>query len=59
MTPIVEYMGLFAEFRKQAGVTFRYVLGLLKSVTELEALIENEKAESGRARSPSAAPVVQ
>src|SRR5262245_14803101 len=40
------YIGIFAPDRKQAGVTFRYVLGLLKSVPELAALIENEKAES-------------
>jgi hypothetical protein len=40
------YAGIFAPDRKQARVTFRYVVGLLKSVPELAALIERETTES-------------
>lgn len=40
------YIGVFAPDRKQAGVTFRYVVGLLKSVPALAALIVNESRES-------------
>jgi hypothetical protein len=40
------FIGVFAPDRKQAGVTFRYVVGLLKSVPELAALIVNESKES-------------
>lgn len=36
------YIGVFAPDRKHAGVTFRYVLGLLRSVPALAALIVNE-----------------
>ncbi len=40
------FVGVFAPDRKQSRVTFRYVVGLLHSVPELAALIENETAES-------------
>jgi hypothetical protein len=40
------YIGIFAPDRKQAGVTFRYVVGLLRSVPALAALIESETKES-------------
>jgi hypothetical protein len=40
------YVGVFAPDRKQAGVTFRYVSGLLRSVPELAALIVSESKES-------------
>jgi hypothetical protein len=40
------YIGVFAPDRKQAGVTFRYVIGLLKGVPALEALIVNESRDS-------------
>jgi hypothetical protein len=40
------YIGIFAPDRKQAGVTFRYVIGLLRSVPELAALIGNETKDS-------------
>lgn len=40
------YVGIFAPDRKQAGVTLRYVAGLLKSVPSLSALIEAETRES-------------
>ena len=40
------YIGVFASDRKQAGVTFRYVVGLLRSVPSLEALIVSESRES-------------
>src|SRR2546423_568460 len=33
------YIGVFAPDRKQAGITFRYILGLLRSVPSLAALI--------------------
>jgi len=45
------YVGVFAPDRKQATVTFKYVVGLLRSVPELEALIENELRESVELRS--------
>lgn len=40
------YIGVFAPDRKQAGITFRYVLGLLHSVPALAALIARETRES-------------
>lgn len=40
------YIGVFAPDRKQAGITFRYIAGLLRSVPELAALIEDETRES-------------
>lgn len=40
------YIGVFAPDRKQAGITFRYVLGLLRSVPALDALIVNETKDS-------------
>lgn len=40
------YIGVFAPDRKQAGVTFKYVIGLLRSVPALSALIERETRES-------------
>src|SRR5688500_18650211 len=36
------FVGVFAPDRKQAGVTFRYIVGLMRSVPELAALIENQ-----------------
>jgi hypothetical protein len=36
------YIGVFAPDRKQAGVTFKYIVGLLKSVPALAALIVSE-----------------
>lgn len=36
------FIGVFAPDKRQAGVTFRYVVGLLRSVPELNALIEAE-----------------
>lgn len=40
------YIGVFAPDRKQAGVTFRYIVGLLKSVSALAALIVREGRDS-------------
>jgi hypothetical protein len=40
------YIGVFAPDRKQARVTFRYVVGLLRSVSALAALIVKETKES-------------
>jgi hypothetical protein len=40
------YIGVFAPDRRQAGLTFRYVVGLLRLVPELAALIEDETRES-------------
>lgn len=40
------YIGVFAPDRKQAGVTFRYMLGLLRSVPALAALIVKETRDS-------------
>lgn len=40
------YIGVFGPDRKQAGVTFRYVVGLLRSVPALAALIVNESKDS-------------
>lgn len=40
------YIGVFAPDRKQAGVTFRYVVGMLKSVPSLMALIVAETRDS-------------
>jgi hypothetical protein len=40
------YIGVFAPDRKQAGVTFRYVVGLLKSVPALAVLIVAERSDS-------------
>jgi hypothetical protein len=39
------YVGIFAPDRKQAAITFRYVLGLLRAVPELAALIVAEIRE--------------
>lgn len=40
------YVGVFAPDRKQARITFRYVVGLLRSVPALEQLIVAERRES-------------
>lgn len=40
------YVGVFAPDRKQAGVTFRYIVGLMKSVPSLAALIVAEQKDS-------------
>ena len=40
------YIAVFAPDRKQSAVTFRYILGLLKSIPSLAALIEAESKES-------------
>lgn len=40
------YVGVFGPDRRQAGITFRYILGLLRSVPELDQLIVNETKES-------------
>lgn len=40
------YIGVFAPDRKQAGLTFRYILGLLRSVPSLAALIVNARSDS-------------
>jgi hypothetical protein len=40
------YVGIFAPDRKQAAVTFKFVVGLLKSVPELAALIVAETRHS-------------
>jgi hypothetical protein len=40
------YIGVFAPDRKQAGVTFRYVRGLLQSVPALAALIVSDSKTS-------------
>lgn len=40
------YVGVFAPDRKQAGVTFRYIVGLLKSVPALAGLIVAESKDS-------------
>ena len=40
------YIGVFAPSRTQAGVTFRYIVGLLRSIPALEALIERDTNES-------------
>jgi hypothetical protein len=40
------YIGVFAPDRKQAGLTFRYILGLLRSVPALNALITDESKDS-------------
>lgn len=40
------YIGAFGPDRKQAGITFRYILGLLQSVPELAGLIVNETKDS-------------
>ncbi|MEO5896885.1 MAG: hypothetical protein ABIS06_14405 [Vicinamibacterales bacterium] len=40
------YIGVFAPDRKQASITFRYVLGLLRSVPALAALIVAETKDS-------------
>ena len=40
------YIAVFAPDRKQSAVTFRYILGLLKSVPSLAALIDAESKES-------------
>jgi hypothetical protein len=40
------YVAIFAPDRRQAGITFRYVVGLLRSVPALAALIVNESKDS-------------
>ena len=40
------YVGIFSPDRKQSAITFRYVLGLLRSVPALEALIVNVTRDS-------------
>jgi hypothetical protein len=40
------YVGIFAPDRKQAGITFRYIVGLMQSVPELAALIVRETKDS-------------
>lgn len=40
------YIGVFAPDRKQAAITFRYVLGLLRGVPALDGLIVNESKDS-------------
>lgn len=40
------YIGVFAPDKKQAGVTFRYILGLLRSVPSTAALIVTARRES-------------
>lgn len=40
------YIGVFGPDRKQAAITFRYTLGLLRSVPTLAALIVNETKDS-------------
>lgn len=40
------YCGIFAPDRKQAAVTFRYVVGLLEAVPVLEQMVKRERAES-------------
>ena len=40
------YVGVFAPDRKQSRVTFRYIVGLLRSVPELAALVERSLDES-------------
>jgi hypothetical protein len=40
------YIGLFGPDKKQAALTFKYVVGLLKSVPTLAALIVNESKDS-------------
>ena len=40
------YVGVIAPDRRQAGVTHRYVIGLLKSDTALAALIDSESSDS-------------
>jgi hypothetical protein len=40
------YIGVFAPDRRQAAITFRYVLGLLRSAPALDRLIVNETRDS-------------
>ena len=40
------YIGVFGPDRKQAGITFRYVVGLLRSVPALASLIVSESKDS-------------
>lgn len=40
------YIGVFGPDRKQAAITFRYVVGLLRSVASLAALIVTESKDS-------------
>ena len=40
------YIGVFAPDRKQAGITFRYVVGMMRAVPALAALIERHTKES-------------
>ena len=40
------YIGVFAPDRKQAGITFRYIVGLMRAVPELSAMVTRETRES-------------
>lgn len=40
------FVGIFAPDRKQAGITFKYVVGLLRSVPALDALVVSEAQSS-------------
>jgi len=40
------YVGIFGPDRKQARITFRYVVGLLHSLPDMEGMIQNEQKES-------------
>src|SRR5205809_5330494 len=40
------YIGVFGPDRKQAAITFRYILGLLRSAPSLAALIVHESKDS-------------
>ena len=36
------YVGIFAPDRKQAGIDFRYIVGLMRAVPALAALIDDQ-----------------
>jgi len=40
------YVGVFAPDKKQAGITFKYIVGMMRSVPALNALIQAETRES-------------
>jgi hypothetical protein len=40
------YVGVFAPDRKQAAVTFKYIVGLLRSVPALDRLVRNETKDA-------------
>lgn len=52
------YAGIFAPDRKQAAITFSYVMGLLRSVPALEREIERELSESVHLRGGTAVEVI-